>query len=159
MGAASGDASADDGFRHAAVSLRGLPTVVWGPWGGPLIPLSASKRRAGLESALQREIHQLKEELKHAQQELRHQLEAAANSRSEMLRRDTVNEELRLQRAREARSRVQLAEKRASDEILFERAKSESEMRKCLLKIALMERQIAGNEYVEMSIHNGMQHR
>ena len=75
-----------------------------------------------------------------------------------MERRDIVAEELRKQRLRESRAKISDAEK-ASDRVLAERAEHERELRASVLKIAVLERKIAGREYIETSVHMGMQHR
>ena len=71
-----------------------------------------------------------------------------------------------MKRADEARSRIKNAERRvleseksAADAILRERAIMEKEMRASVLKIAHLERQIAGKEFVERSVHDRMHYR
>ena len=71
-----------------------------------------------------------------------------------------------MQRASEARarisaaeSRVHEAERRAGDALVKARTKVAGELRVAMLRIAHLERQIAGREYVEIKIHQGMEHR
>ena len=46
-----------------------------------------------------------------------------------------------------------------TDDVLAERVRVAHELRAAMLKIAYLERQTAGKEYVEMGVHLGMQHR
>ena len=141
------------------MKCSGFPTLVWGPWGGPLTHISNTKRRATAEAEYVQRISSLQSELNQARADLRKQLEAAQASAAEAARRDTVNDELRRTRLHEARSRILSVEKRAQDDVLAERARVAHELRAAMLKIASLERQTAGKEYVEMSVHLGMQHR
>ena len=146
-----------DDVRHVALRFgEGLPNLVWGPWGGPLIPASHAKRRIGLEVTLREHVSRLEQELEQAKTALRQQLAAADAARGELQRADTTAEELRLKRATEHRSELKAAQSRvaaaqavAAQEVARERTKIDNEMRKAMLKIASMERQIDGREFID----------
>ena len=89
-------------------------------------------------------VRNLELQLQDAQCELRKQLGVAAGLQAEMQRRDIVNEELRQVRLREKVGEVRRAEERAQAHVMAERAKVDREMRAAMLKVSLLERQIAG---------------
>ena len=154
-------------MRHVAFRFgNGLPTLVWGPWGGPLLPASHAHRRIGLESTLRHEVSRLEQELETAKAALRQQLSAAGAAQSALQMALATAEELRSRRASEHRSEVKAAQalamaaqSKAANEIVRERAKIDHELRAAMLKIASMERKLAGREFVDRSVHEGMQHR
>ena len=125
-----------------------------------------TKRRISCEYELRTRVTALEQELDGAHVLLRAQISRAEAATAEMQRAGVVAEELRVFRLKEARTKVLDAEKRvvhaehkASVRIASERAKVEREMRGSLLKVAHLERQLAGREFVEASVHEGMQHR
>ena len=131
-----------------------------------MVHVENTQRRKSAEAELRHRVANLERELSEAQSQLRSKVSEAAAAREEMVRADCAAEELRYNRAKEARSKVSAAEdravaarKEAADRVLAERGKLEREMRGAMLKIAHLERQIAGKEFVERSVHEGMQHR
>ena len=58
--------SPPDLFRHVALkcgATDGFPTLVWGPWGGPLMHYHNIKRQISVEAELRNRVGQLESEL------------------------------------------------------------------------------------------------
>ena len=68
-GTGATDVRQETEYRHAAVRVRDLPTLVWGPWGGPMVAIESAE-----VIELRKSVEQARSELRQSQADLRQAL-------------------------------------------------------------------------------------
>ncbi|KAL1496389.1 hypothetical protein AB1Y20_016344 [Prymnesium parvum] len=130
-------------YRHVAVHINGHPTLVWGPWGGERALVQ--HRHVDQARAL---CGTLESKLRVALREVvdwRSNVEAVE---AEMARAADEAERLRMRRAVDARSALKLERASAQRDANRARAEADAEVRSLTLKVASLERRLAGTHHV-----------
>ena len=146
-------------FRHAAVRLRSLSPLVWGPWGGPLVTVESAASIKEREGKLRTAVAEAQSELQQLRAELRVAVMKVESNESEARRIEEEREVQREKRAKENRSRLKCVKSKSAHALESAEAVYDKEVRALTLKLSSLERKLAGKEHVEVGVHTRMQER